>query len=137
MPFDVETRLARIESAVESLGGRLARAEKCIETMAAEQHTFYMRDWPPVQIALQNVLSLRGDVSALRDEAQRLHVALITNQSTMAALPQQLQALAAALKETETKTSEELHSIKRFVWMLTGGLIITSFAAQTVAKFLH
>lgn len=136
-PHDPNTHLLLLEQGLETLSNRMSRVEEQVQEINNEQHLFYRNSWPQAQAALQAAANLKTEVSGLRDELRNLQLTLYANSTALTQVRIDMDKLAATFKEAVTSTQQELGGVKKFVWMMTGGLMFISVAAQFLVKLLN
>lgn len=134
---DPTTQVLLLEKGLETLAARMTRLEEQVQDISNEQHTFYRNSWPQAQAAFQGAATLKDEVSGLRDELRTLQLTLYSNNAAMAQVKLDVDKLATTFRDVAQRTQDDLNGVKKFVWMMTGGLMFISVAAQFIVKLLH
>ena len=141
MGLELEGRIARLEAGATALDSRVTRVENAVQKVNDDQQDFYKHAWPPVQTALQTIAQLNGELVGLRADIRRFETAIATSQASTATLPAQITAikndvdkLATTFRDTQTTATKDAQRVQKFVWMVTGGLVVVSACLQIALK---
>ena len=141
MSVELDGRVARLEAGASALESRVTRVENAVQRVNDDQQDFYKHAWPPVQTALQTMAQLNGELVGLRADIRRFETTITTNQVTTAALPGQITAikgdvdkLATTFRDSQAASSKDVQRVQKFMWMLSGGLVVVSVVLQIALK---
>jgi predicted nucleic acid-binding Zn-ribbon protein len=141
MSGELEGRVARLEAGAGALESRVTRVENSVQKVNDDQQDFYKHAWPPVQTALQTMSQLSNELVGLRADIRRFETAINASQVQAAALPAQITAikadvdkLANSYRESQQTSGQDVQRVQKFMWMVSGGLVVVSIALQVLLK---
>lgn len=141
MGLELEGRIARLEAGATAIDTRVTRVENAVQKVNDDQQDFYKHAWPPVQTALQTMAQLNAELIALRADIRRFETTITTSQVTAAAVPAQIAAikddvdkLAKSYRDTQATATQDVQRVQKFMWMLSGGLVVVSVVLQIALK---
>lgn len=141
MSGELEGRVARLEAGTGALESRVTRVENSVQKVNDDQQDFYKHAWPPVQTALQTMAQLSNELVGLRADIRRFETAMNASQVQAAALPAQITAikadvdkLANSYRESQQASGQDVQRVQKFMWMVSGGLVVVSVALQVLLK---